>query len=75
MSQFRLDLALKMGATHTVLVDPTHSGQEVASKVRDVMGAHVQHAIECSGVESSLQAAIYVSINDPHIAHKLERLP
>ena len=60
VSQFRLDLALKMGATHTVLVDRADSGRDIARKVCDVMGAPAQYTIECSGVESSLQAAIYV---------------
>ena len=60
VSQFRLDLALKMGATHTVLVDRADSGQDIARKVCDVMGASAQYTIECSGMESSLQAAIYV---------------
>ena len=60
VSQFRLDLALKMGATHTVLVDRADSGRDIARKVCDVMGSPAQYTIECSGVESSLQAAIYV---------------
>lgn len=45
----------------TVQVDTKTSSKEVAEKVKGELGQEVKLAFECTGVESSLQSAIYVS--------------
>ena len=59
----RLALAKKMGATYTVHVD-SNDAETVAKKVESTMGGMADVAIECTGVESSCQVAVYVSSND-----------
>ena len=48
-----------MGATDTVLVTTTDACH-VTSQIQKTLGGQVHASIECTGVESSLQAAIYV---------------
>ena len=49
-----------MGADCTVLVDSKDS-REMAKKITDTLGVAPDITIECSGAESSVQTAIYVS--------------
>jgi len=65
LSAHRLSMAKELGADETVLVSTSESGEQLAERIRnaireqgisDVDGADV--SIECSGAESSIQAAI-----------------
>ena len=49
-----------MGADYTVLVK-TKDAQAVAENVRNELGTQPDITIECSGAESSIQTAIFVS--------------
>ena len=46
----------------TILVDRNDSPKETAKKIRDVAGIKLRVALECTGVESSVHTAIYVSL-------------
>ena len=50
-----------MGVTHTVVVDPTDKGRDVANKIISCMECRPEFTVETSGAESSLQGAIHVS--------------
>jgi len=51
-----------MGADHILLVD-TKDAQEMAGRVKDTLGGRMPEiTIECSGAESAIQMAIYVSV-------------
>ena len=60
ISESRLAIGKKMGADQIVVVD-SRDARDVAAKIVDVMGAEPNITIECSGAESSIQSAIYVS--------------
>lgn len=55
-------MAKKLGADHTVLIE-SRDAREVAQKIVNTIGSHPDVTIECSGAESSIQTAIYVSIS------------
>lgn len=62
LSQSRLDFAKKqVPQVKTVLVERGDSPETVAKKARDALGGEIgfKLALECSGVESSVTAAIY----------------
>lgn len=44
----------------TVQIQRGQSDEEIAKKVKEVAGMTVKVALECTGVESSIRAAIYV---------------
>ena len=52
-----------MGADHVIKVD-TKDSQKLADQIKDAMGMAPDIAIECTGVESSVAMAIYVSMCD-----------
>ena len=60
ISQSRLDFAKELGADCTVLTD-TKDGEVMADKVKEAMGDMPDITIECSGAQSAIQLAIYVS--------------
>lgn len=45
---------------HTVLIQPDTTSQEQAAKIKEAAGCPLQVALECTGVQSSIHAAIYV---------------
>lgn len=62
--QSRLDVAKQLvPGVRTVLVERSDSPEDVAAKVIKAAGGKVRIAMECSGVESSIRGAIYVSSN------------
>ena len=46
----------------TVQVDPKKDAKEVASDIKEALGQEPGLAMECTGVESSIHSAIYVSV-------------
>ncbi len=50
----------------TVRVDVQMSPKDVAGRVKTVLGKEATLAFECTGVESSVQSAIYVSAHSQH---------
>lgn len=60
IDQNRLNMAKKLGATHTLLVT-SKDPQEMAQKVEEVMGEKPEITIECSGAPPSIQTAIYAT--------------
>lgn len=60
--QSRLDFAKKLiPGVRTVQVDMKDTPEEIALKVKKAAGMDVKVAMECTGVESSIRAAIFVS--------------
>ncbi len=56
----RLEVARKLGATHTLLVgkcDP----KTTAKEIHQTLGEQPNKTIECSGAESAIATGIYVS--------------
>ncbi len=60
----RLEVAKKLGADYTVLVEKS-TAQEFADKITATMGGHPDITIECSGAEASQQAGMLVSASCP----------
>ena len=52
-------MAKSLGATYTLKV--SGNPQDIARVIHKTMGAHPRISLECSGAESSLQTAVYVS--------------
>lgn len=50
-----------MGADQVIKVD-TKDSQKLANQIKDAMGVAPDITIECTGVESSVATAIYVSV-------------
>ena len=57
----KLEVAKLMGADHVVKVD-TRDSQKLANQIKDTMAVAPDITIECTGVESSVAMAIYVSV-------------
>lgn len=57
----RLTMAKELGADFQVTVKRGDGPQQLAKSVEDMLGAPPHITIECTGVESSIQTAIYVS--------------
>ena len=57
----KLEVAMVMGADHVIQVN-TKDGRKLANQIRDTMGVAPDIAIECTGVDSSVATAIYVSV-------------
>jgi L-iditol 2-dehydrogenase len=58
----RLDLAKKLGVDGVYRIDPkTFNDKEAANTIRELMGAAPDITIECSGVESSTNMAIFAT--------------
>ena len=58
----KLEVAKVMGADHVIKVD-TRDSQKLANQVKDILGVAPDISIECTGVESSVATAIYVSVD------------
>lgn len=58
----RLEAAKRMGAHRTLLADGSEP-RAFAQRVRQTMGCMPEVSLECSGVESALASAIYVSLS------------
>lgn len=56
----RLVLAKELGADFQLQVTKEVEPKQLAKNVEDLLGVEPHVAIECSGVESSIQTAIYV---------------
>lgn len=56
----RLTVAKELGADFQLAVKRGDGPQELAKSVEGILGAQPHITIECSGVESSIQTAIYV---------------
>ena len=50
-----------MGTDHVIEVN-TKDSQKLANQIKDAMGVASNITIECTGVESSVAMAIYVSV-------------
>uniref|UniRef100_A0AAV2LTK1 Sorbitol dehydrogenase n=1 Tax=Knipowitschia caucasica TaxID=637954 RepID=A0AAV2LTK1_KNICA len=61
LSLERLSMAKELGADFTVTVAKEDSPQSLAQTVGDLLGAPPTMTIECTGVESSVQTAIYAT--------------
>ncbi|XP_072236781.1 sorbitol dehydrogenase isoform X1 [Leuresthes tenuis] len=59
LSAERLAMAKELGADFQLTVKRGDGPQQLAKRVEDMLGAQPQITIECSGVESSIQTAIY----------------
>lgn len=62
--QSRLDFAKKLvPSVRTVLISPNTTSKEQAAQVKVAAGGPLGIALECTGVESSIHTAIYVSLS------------
>ncbi|XP_073715057.1 sorbitol dehydrogenase [Misgurnus anguillicaudatus] len=61
LSSDRLAKAKEMGADFLLPVKKEDTSQELAKKVQGMLGCMPQITIECTGVESSMQTAIYAT--------------
>lgn len=60
--QSRLDFAKKLiPGIKPLLIERAWSPREVAAKVKEIAGMPLKLALECTGVQSSIHSAIYVS--------------
>ncbi|CAJ1049727.1 Hypothetical predicted protein [Xyrichtys novacula] len=59
LSSERLAMAKELGADFQLTVTRGDGPQQLAQSVADMLGAQPHIAIECTGVESSMQTAIY----------------
>ena len=57
----KLEVAMAMGAEHVIKVN-TRDARKLANQIKDTMGVAPDVAIECTGIESSVATAIYVSV-------------
>lgn len=54
-------MAKELGADFQLMVKKGDGPQQLAQSVEDMLGVQPDVTIECTGVESSVQTAIYVS--------------
>ncbi len=62
LSSDRLAKAKEIGADFLLHVKKEDEPKDMAKKVEEVLGCMPQISIECTGVQSSIQTAIYVSL-------------
>jgi len=62
LSTDRLAKAKEIGADFLLLVKKEDTPQDMAKKVEGMLGCMPQISIECTGVENSIQTALYVSL-------------
>lgn len=62
MSSDRLAKAKEIGADFLLHVKKEDAPQDIAKKVEGMLGCMPQISIECTGVQSSIQTAIYASL-------------
>lgn len=60
ISESRLEIAKTLGADHTLLVG-REDAETLAKQVAEKLGVLADVTIECSGAESSIRLAIFVS--------------
>lgn len=61
LSPERLAMAKELGADFVLTVNRGDRAQDLAQRVEGLLGAQPQVTIECTGVESSIQTAIYAT--------------
>lgn len=61
LEEYRLDMAKKLGATHTLKIEKDADNQQLADKIVSTLGEEPNKTLECSGAEQSIQVAIEVS--------------
>lgn len=61
ISENRLEVAKKLGASSTLCVKAALNSKELAEKVEELLGDKPDVSVECSGAESSIQSAIYAT--------------
>lgn len=54
-------LAKELGATHTLLVKPADKDEDIVKKIHATMGCEPEKTLDCSGLESTVRVAIFVS--------------
>lgn len=57
----RLGVAKELGADFQLTVKKDDGAQQLAKKIEEILGAQPQITIECTGVESCIQTALYVN--------------
>ncbi len=62
LSSDRLAKAKEIGADFLLHVKKEEEPKDMAKKLEGMLGCMPQISIECSGVQSSIQTAIYVSL-------------
>lgn len=60
LSKERLSIAKEVGADFLLTVKSGDEPQQLAKSVEDMLGTRPHITIECTGVESCIQTAIYV---------------
>lgn len=60
LSTERLKMAKELGADFQLTVKKGDESKQLAKSVAELLGARPHIAIECTGVESCIQTAIYV---------------
>lgn len=64
--QSRLDFAKKLvPGVRTVLIKRDTTSKEQATQIKDAARGPLKLALECTGVESSVNTAVYVSLPQP----------
>lgn len=63
LDEKRLEMAKELGADFTILVQKEQSAKEVAAHVRELLNKSPNKVVECTGAESSINTAIYVSFS------------
>ena len=69
ISKSRLEMAKRLGADNTYLIDPKNFDDLKMSKtIVEDMGAHPDISFECTGIDSSTSLAIYATKNGGKVA-------
>lgn len=69
--QSRLDFAKKLvPGVRTVLIERGTTSKDQAALVKTAAGGPLKLALECTGVESSVHTAVYVSLLEPYFSQK-----
>ena len=65
----RLDFAKKLvPGVRTVLISRNTTSKEQAAQIKEAAGGRLRVALECTGVEGSIHAAVYVSLHSRFIS-------
>ena len=59
---YRLELAKKMGADFTILVESDAQSKEIGDRAVEFLGCRPEVVMECSGTQAGLETAIQVII-------------
>ena len=72
MNETRLQWAKRLvPRVRTVRVDPAESSRELSDRIVEAMGTTAKLVLECTGIESSIHAGIFVSISGPIVQTQL----